>query len=102
MKGVLLVSSHRPVSCTDAQTSAQTPYSRCSARKDLTEKSTGESCQFETKIYDDSTQKTKPFQEHMHTSAVLLLLYLIEYVRITSVEQVRQSLLYPSDHLWPH
>lgn len=50
MKGVLLVSSHRPASCTDAQTSAQTPYSSCSARKDLTEKSTDESCQFETKL----------------------------------------------------
>lgn len=38
----------------------------------------------------------------MHTSAVSLLLYLIKYVRITSVEQVRQPLLNPSDHLWPH
>lgn len=34
MRGVLSVSSRWPASCTDAQTYAQTPYSRCSAREE--------------------------------------------------------------------
>lgn len=38
----------------------------------------------------------------MQTPAVSVQLYLIEYVRVSRVEEVGQPLLYPSDNLRPH
>lgn len=38
----------------------------------------------------------------MQTLAVSVQLYLVEYVRVSRVEEVGQPLLYPSDYLRPH
>ena len=106
MRDVLSVSSHWPVSCTDARTSAQNPYSFGSARKAESTANkrtrTGETTQLNTELCD-CLQNQKLFHSKcIHTPTVSLWLYLIEYVRVSRVEEIGQPFLYPFDHLRPH
>lgn len=39
---------------------------------------------------------------NVSTHIALLWMYLIEYVGVSRVEEVRQPLLYSFDYLWPH